>query len=401
MRRVFLLFFLLLTGFAANAQNAAGIRRDAAYLSAEGRAPTLHAADSAALAGLAAKVAVQAGLPAMVGTTYMEDLRNASQRIVEGQYTVLRYLEASRIGDVFAPRRERVNHLIQQAEQTGEAQYYSLAYTLARSLPAYPADLLESLRQRSSGSWTLQDFVSREADAVLAALEPRPAAPKVSVSTTRPRREPEIEHITVQDTVTVERDLAHIEIEHTFSRRDTLVIVPGVRSEGTTTVPLQKVKPVRQLPVHGFFLAQISPLPDLSYGAALGLGGQRWGGYVRFGSNLRKVSPAYDCSSDGTTDFGVIWTSGERAVSRLSITGGAWAACTDWLKCYAGAGYGRRTVCWQDTQSAWARVTDYSAAGLTLDAGVIFDLGRFSLSAGGEAIAFRQFALMLGAGFDF
>lgn len=401
MRKTVLLILFLLAGLAASAQSAAGIRRDAAYLSAEGRAQTLHAADSTALAGLAAKIAGLTGLTEAVGATYMEDLRSAAHRIVEGQFYVLRYLEASRMGDVFTPRRERVNRLVRQAEQTSDPQYYTLAYTLARSLPAYPADLLENLRQRSSGSWTLQDFVSREADAVLAALEPR--APQVPATPPRKpapvRREMEIEHITVKDTVIVEKELAKLEVEHTFSRRDTVVIIPGSHPGGSTVVPLQKSPGPR--PLHGFILAQAAVYPDLAYGALLGLGGTARGGYFRFSSNFHSILPSYDCLSDGSTDFGVIWTSGKRAVGRLCLTGGAWLQCADRLKCYTGAGFGRRTVCWQDAAGEWARVKDYSAAGLALDAGIILEFGRFCLSVGGEAVSFRQFAVNLGAGFHF
>ena len=402
MRKALLLSFLLLAGLTAVAQNASRIRRDAAYLSAEGRAASLHAADSTALAGLAAKISAQAGLPEAVGATYVEDLRRISSRIVEGHYTVLRYLPADRINEVFLPRRERILQLTQQAEQTGDAQYWSLAYTLARSIPAYPADLLLTLQQRSTGSWTMQDFVSREADAVLSALEPKPAAtkPAPAKKTATVRPQPETEHITVRDTVTVERDLGRIEIEHTFSRRDTLVVVPGAREGGTATVTLQRdVR--RPSPLQGFVLAQAGIIPDLSYGLMLGLGAKNWGGYIQAGSSFRRVSPTYDCRSDGTTDFGLFWASGARKTSRISITAGGWFQCADWLKLYAGAGYGQRTVCWEDSERTWARVTDYSARGFALDYGVIFRFGHFGLSLGGETIAFRQSALKVGAGFCF
>lgn len=405
MRKAFLLLsLLLLSGLAANAQSAATIRRDAAYLSAEGRAATLHAADSVALAGLAAKIALRSGLTPALGETFLEDLRRVSSRIVEGRYAVLRYLDAGRIDEVFAPRKARIQELVSQARRTGDPQYYTLAYTLARSLPGYPADQLEHLRQQSSGNWTLQDFVSREADAVLAALEPRPAAPPRSAPAPAGRvptqQEPQPERITIRDTVITERDLGRIEVEHVFSRRDTVVVIPGSHPGGSTVVPLQKI-PAGPRPLHGFVLAQAAVYPDLSYGAMLGLGGAVWGGYLRFGSNFRPATSDYDCRSDGTSVSGPIWTSGARAVSRLSLAGGAWLQCTDRLKCYAGAGFGRRTVCWQDTTGAWARVTDYSAAGLALDAGVILEFGRFCLSLGGEAVAFRQFSVLAGAGFRF
>ncbi len=397
-----LFILLLLASWTAGAQNASRIRRDAAYLSADGNAPTLHAADSAALAGLAARIAARSGISEALGATYLEDLRRVSLRLVEGRYTVLRYLEAGRIDEVFSPRRERIARLTRQAEQSGDAQYYSLAYTLARSVPGYPADRLEFLREHAAGGWTLQDFVSREADAVLAALEPRPAARERITVKTAPqvRQEPEVEHITVRDTVVVERDLGRIVVEHRYGRRDTMVVIPGSREDGVATVPLKKAAP--SLPVGGFVLAQAGLLPEFSFGAMLGLGGRHLGGYLRFSGNFHPTETfTYDCRSDGSTDFGIFWSSGERAVSRLTLTGGGWIRCTNWLRIYGGGGFGRRTVCWQDSRDGWARVTDYSAAGLTLEAGIVLNLGHFALSLGGETIAFRSCGLTVGAGFSF
>ena len=46
-------------------------------------------------------------------------------------------------------------------------------------------------------------------------------------------------------------------------------------------------------------------------------------------------------------------------------------------------------------------MTDYSAAGLTLEAGIVLNLGHFALSLGGETIAFRSCGLTVGAGFSF
>lgn len=393
----------------AAGQNAARIRLDASYLSAEGRAENLFAADSTALAGLSAKIATQSGLSPAVSATYLDDLRRVSSRLVEGHYTVLRYLPSGDIGNVFAPRTARVQELIARAQETGDAQYYTLAYTLALSLPAYPADLLESLRHQSSGSWTLQDFVSREAEAVLAALKPRRNQSQPNtVSTTSTKsvaltsNQPQTERITVKDTVIVERELARMEIEHTFSRRDTLVIIQGSRESNTTSTPQQDVSRVKERsPLQGFAQIQASLLPELSYGAMLGLGGQYWGAYLRFSSNFRSISPVYDCMSDGTTGFGLIWTSGDKAVSRLDITGGAWLCCADYLKCYAGAGYGQRGVYWADMKGDWARVTDYCAQGVAIDVGLILEFGHFSLSAGGVSVAFRQYSLHVGVGVSF
>ena len=66
---LFLLLTVLLAAPGLGAQNASRIRLDTSYLQAEGHASTLHAADSAALAGLAVKIAARTGLSPALGTT--------------------------------------------------------------------------------------------------------------------------------------------------------------------------------------------------------------------------------------------------------------------------------------------------------------------------------------------
>lgn len=409
--------------------NAARIRRDASFLQAEGQAGTLHAADSAALAGLAAKIAARCGLSPAIGATYHEDLRHTSARIVEGRYTSLRYLRADNLDAVFAPRAERVRQLEVRAEQTGDPQFYTLAFVLAQSIPSFPADRLESLRQRSSGTWSLQDFVSREAEAVLAALEPRhPAVPAPGVgektgdlaaerqprqTTEAPRtdrsgslRRKAEEHVIVVDTVVVQRELGRIEVEHTFRRRDTVVIIHGTAVNNPVPDPKSPTAPKprkerKALRLQGFALVQAGLWPDRTGGMMLGLGGAAWGGYLGGRSDFRTVASDYDCRSDGGTDYGQVWTSGGRKSGRFALTGGGWIRAAAPLRIYAGAGYGCRTVCWEDLRGEWARVTDYSAAGAVLEAGVLLSFGRFTVAAGGECIGFRQFGLQTGAGIRF
>lgn len=420
-----LLLTVLLAAPGLGAQNASRIRLDTSYLQAEGHASTLHAADSAALAGLAVKIAARTGLSPALGATYLEDLRRISSRIVEGRYTVLRYLRADETASVFAPRTERVRQMEIRAEETGDPQFYTLAFVLAQSIPSYPAGRLEKLRERSSGTWSIENFISREAEAVLAALQPQaPDKPDKGKASSRSGKEfgaatflsgaaeaPERAsatagtdsgHATVTDTVIVQRELGRIEVEHTFRRRDTVVVMPGFRKDVTDVSVPGTRRERNPIQMQGFVLAEAGIYPDLTGGLMLGLGGTAWGGYAAVRSNFRTGSAAeYECKSDGSTDYGQVWTSGRRRNSRFSMTGGLWYQALKSVKIHAGAGYGKRTVCWEDTHGDWAWVTDYSGSGLALDAGIIFSYRRLSLSVGGEVIGFRQWGMQFGAGVNF
>ena len=140
-------------------------------------------------------------------------------------------------------------------------------------------------------------------------------------------------------------------------------------------------------------------VPDPSAGA-MALWCRKFGGYVRFQSDFSSPTHSYDCCQDGTTDEGYIWTSGESRVSKLSITAGGTSQCKGWLYIYAGAGYGRRILLWQDRAGAWAKVSDASMSGLAADAGMLMRFGRFAVYAGISTIAFRYLDASVGFGIN-
>ena len=126
------------------------------------------------------------------------------------------------------------------------------------------------------------------------------------------------------------------------------------------------------------------------------------------GSWRPSEASAYNCYSDGTTARGFIWTSGRESYGALSISAGASYAVIPnqpgnplSLRVYAGAGYGSRTVLWEDASGRWAKVSDLSPGGLSADAGLLLDIGHFSLMAGVSTVSFQTLGLELGLGFLF
>lgn len=151
-----------------------------------------------------------------------------------------------------------------------------------------------------------------------------------------------------------------------------------------------------------FILADIT-CPEMSYGLMAGLQGRRWGGYLRFRSAFVKTPETlYECLSDGSLpNGGKMWTSGDTRSSNLYITGGALMQVADWLSVYAGTGYGRRTLAWQDVDGKWAEVSDYSCRGPAFETGMIFSYRRLAFSAGVSSISFKTAALTAGIGLKF
>ena len=154
--------------------------------------------------------------------------------------------------------------------------------------------------------------------------------------------------------------------------------------------------------------------------ARLDLG--RAGLYAK-GSLRPSEASSFDCLSDGTTATGFIWTSGRESSGAMSVSAGlSYALLTSHgsgtvsdhgpasafpassgpgtlsLRLYAGAGYGGRTVLWEDASGRWARVSDLSPSGLCADAGLLLDYGHLSLMAGLSTISFQTLGFELGLG---
>lgn len=178
--------------------------------------------------------------------------------------------------------------------------------------------------------------------------------------------------------------------------------------ETTKNLPLRgesgEIKSVEKKPVtnKGFLvLADIGIRKNPSYGLRLGYY-KKIGGYVNFRSNFVSASTDYNCFSDGSIENGSsIWTTGEEKHSRLNLCAGVITQVTDWLSLYAGAGYGKSTLAWEDVNGKWAEVKDFSYKGVAIDAGVVFTINHFAISAGVNSVAFDWCELTLGFGVRF
>lgn len=141
-------------------------------------------------------------------------------------------------------------------------------------------------------------------------------------------------------------------------------------------------------------------LPVPAPGLMLRLDFGRAGVYAK-GAFFPVSAAAYSCRSDGTTDRGLLWTSGRERTGMWAFTAGASYVLTGPLRLYAGAGFGQKTVLWEDVAGQWARVADLSPKGVAAEAGLLFDFGHFSLFSGVSTISFRSISLDLGVGMRF
>lgn len=184
---------------------------------------------------------------------------------------------------------------------------------------------------------------------------------------------------------------AHRPLESKVVVRDSIVYVPTPAS--ATEAPKRK-------PVGASALVTVGA-PDFSAGIMLAWQKDRTGAYLKFRSNFTSSSSTYTCRADGTSGDGYIWTSGQSRTSRMSLTAGGMLKLHNRLSACAGAGYGWRTLTWEDVDSNWAEVEDFSTRGLAADLGVLFKFSRISVYAGLSTVNFRRFDAEIGLGVNF
>ena len=129
--------------------------------------------------------------------------------------------------------------------------------------------------------------------------------------------------------------------------------------------------------------------------------GKPFGAYAKASVSIPYKVGAYECLSDGTVGNGYIWTSGREGVSRWAVTAGATISVSQNFAIYAGAGYGKRDVLWQDVSNKWATVSDLSMHGLVADGGIIVSVKRLNFMAGVSSFGFRAFSAEAGIGYQF
>lgn len=140
-------------------------------------------------------------------------------------------------------------------------------------------------------------------------------------------------------------------------------------------------------------------VPDFSCGLIAGYQYGRWGGYAGFRSNYVSAKTSYSCLSDGSLpDWGSMWSTGRSRKSNLSITAGCLIGLDDRFSMYVGAGYGRRTLAWEDVDGEWAEISDWSHRGAAFETGALFIWKRLAVSAGISTVSFRTCSLNIGVG---
>ncbi len=174
----------------------------------------------------------------------------------------------------------------------------------------------------------------------------------------------------------------HVDKEEQALTGDDLVFKVNVEKYWTADNKTEVKKPKKIIKPAIMIAPAVGFIPELSFGAMAGWAGPKIGVYGKFRSNFVSTGTTYECTSDGKSESGYIWTTGKSKVSNMSFTAGVMLPVSSSFYPYAGVGFVKRDLAWEDTQGEWARVQDASISGLGLEAGVLVRFGLFGLHAG-------------------
>lgn len=149
--------------------------------------------------------------------------------------------------------------------------------------------------------------------------------------------------------------------------------------------------------------ASVYPVP--SYGGMVATV-KKMGFYLKYRNSFKRPDKYQTCLSDGTSSYlgGSIMTTGEEIRQRVTYTGGIMYRVNSNLYPYIGVGSGFKYLWWEyyaPSGKSWAQVEDLSYDGLTLDAGILFKMGHFAISASVSNTAFKYTEGEIGIGYVF
>ena len=138
-----------------------------------------------------------------------------------------------------------------------------------------------------------------------------------------------------------------------------------------------------------------------SLGLTLGWA-KRFGFYVSVMSNGRfDLQTDYTYFTDNHGSDGYFWN-GETSKTKFSATVGGLYALKDFAYIYAGAGYGVRNLIWYTMTDHSVSIIPGSCKGVLVEAGMIFNIKHFLISAGATALPTgKYYELKVGLGYSF
>lgn len=174
-----------------------------------------------------------------------------------------------------------------------------------------------------------------------------------------------------------------------------------VTKEAQQTQQPPKVKSIPKITfitLNGAYTNTENPSVGFTFGQVQKFG---WFASVMSGFNFAGLAPAAVSDAEGFVGEDLPFYKDEYAKTVLSIIGGGVMRLNDMMYVKVGAGFGNRSLSWKTLDDRWVRNGGYSAVGVDVSAGMMFNFGGFVLSLDAVTTNFQIFEGRIGLGYSF
>ena len=180
---------------------------------------------------------------------------------------------------------------------------------------------------------------------------------------------------------------------------------PEIRFKFITQKPPQPQTPkVKRIPkitfitLNGAYTNTNNPSVGFTVGQVKKFG---WFASVMSGFNFAGLAPAATSDAEGFVGDVLPFYKDEYAKTVLSIMGGGVMRLNDMIYLKAGVGFGNRSLSWKTLDDRRVRNGGYSAVGVDVSAGMMFNFKGFVLSLDAVTTNFKIFEGKIGLGYSF
>ena len=180
---------------------------------------------------------------------------------------------------------------------------------------------------------------------------------------------------------------------------------PEIRFKFVTKEAQQTQAPkVKQVPkitfitLNGAYTNTENPSAGFTFGQVQKFG---WFASVMSGFHFAGLAPAAVSDAEGFVGEDLPFYKDEYAKTVLSVIGGGVMRLNDMMYLKVGAGFGNRSLSWKTLDDRWVRNSGYSAVGIDVSAGMMFNFGGFVLSLDAVTTNFSIFEGKIGLGYSF
>lgn len=164
------------------------------------------------------------------------------------------------------------------------------------------------------------------------------------------------------------------------------------------TPKVKRIPKITFITLNGAYTNTQNPSVGFTVGQVKKFG---WFASLMTGFNLAGLAPAATSDAEGFVGEILPFYKDEYAHTALSIMGGGVMRLNDMMFLKAGVGFGNRSLSWKTLDDRWVRNGGYSAVGVDVSAGMMFNFGGFVLSLDAVATNFKIFEGKIGLGYSF